>query len=206
MENFVVITADIVKSREQEALRGKIVEKIRTFNYPDFAIPFSISRGDEFQAVLEKPDNLAIIIRRFRYFVKPLELHIGVGIGVIDEHKLRNAKSSWDLTGEIFIRARDALDTAKDSKLYKTYVKTNDESADIYLNAIFLLLDSIESDWTEKQWEAVHTYESQGTYEKASKILKSTIQNIQQHCSSAKWSIVKEAEEKLELLLKEFSK
>ncbi|TYB81560.1 MAG: hypothetical protein FXF54_14580 [Kosmotoga sp.] len=206
MENFVVITADIVKSREQDALRGKIVEEIKIFDCPDFAIPFSVSRGDELQAVLKKPDNIARIIRRLRYFVKPLKLHIGVGIGEIDKHKLQKAQSSWDLTGEIFIRARDALDIAKDSKLYKTFVKTNDESADIYLNTIFLLLDSIESDWTKKQWKAVHTYESEGTYEKASKILKSTIQNIQQHCSSAKWSIVKEAEGKLELLLKEFSK
>ncbi|MFW6148646.1 MAG: SatD family protein [Atribacterota bacterium] len=206
MENFVVITADIVKSREQDALRSKIVEKIKIFDCPDFAIPFSVSRGDELQAVLEKPNKLAKIIRRLRYFVKPLELHIGVGIGEINKHEFRNVHSSWDLTGEIFIKARDALDIAKDSRLYKTFIKTEDEFESICLNAIFLLLDSLETEWTEKQWEAVHTYENEGTYEKASKILGSTIQNIQQHCRSAKWTVVKEVEEKLEMLLKELSK
>ncbi len=205
MNNYAVITADIVKSREQNTLREEIAEKIEKFNCPDLAIPFSVSRGDELQAVLKKPYNISRIIRRLRYFVKPLKLNVGVGIGEINENELKNAHSSWDLTGKIFIKARDALDIAKDSRLYITFIKTESELESIYLNTIFLLLDSMESEWTEKQWEAVHTYESKGTYERASKLLGSTIQNIQQHCSNAKWNIVAEAEKKLELLLKKHS-
>ncbi|MGC9384609.1 MAG: SatD family protein [Kosmotogaceae bacterium] len=203
MGSLAVITADIVKSREKDILREKITSKIDKFDCPELAIPFSVSRGDELQGVIEKPHNIAKVIRKLRYFVKPLKLHVGVGIGEIDKTELQKARSSWDLNGNTFIKARDALDIAKKNRLYKTVVITGDKFADTCVNTIFLLLDSLESEWTEKQWEAVHTYESAGTYEKASKRLGSTIQNIQQHCSSAKWSVIREAEEKLELLLKE---
>lgn len=204
--SFAVITADIVKSREKDILREKITSKIDKFDCSELAIPFSVSRGDELQGVIDKPYNIAKVIRKLRYFVKPLKLHVGVGIGEIDKTELQEARSSWDLNGNTFIKARDALDIAKKSKLYKTVVITGDKFTETCVNTILLLLDSLESEWTEKQWEAVHVYESAGTYEKASKTLGSTIQNIQQHCSSAKWSLVRETEEKLELLFKELYK
>lgn len=204
MDLRVVITADIVESRKQGKYLKELPGRLKGLRVPSAIIPFTVSRGDELQAVLDSFDELPAIIRRLRYTVKPLKLRVGVGIGEIDKMGLDGARSSWELSGEAFFNARTALEEIKSLKIARTFVRSGIEPLDTSLNTIFLLLDTIVDDWTEKQWEAVHIYEQQGTYEKAASLLGVSIQNVQQRCKSAKWKIVRRVEENIIFLLNNY--
>jgi hypothetical protein len=61
--------------------------------------------------------------------------------------------------------------------------------------------------WTDKQWDAVHFYESEGTYESASKILQIAAQNVEKRCKAANWIQLKHAEntfEKIQNFIEEY--
>jgi len=201
---YIVITADIVESRKQKKYMKELSGKLKKLKVSSAIMPFTVSRGDELQAVLGSFDELPAVVRRLRYIVRPLELRIGVGIGEIDTTGLNRARSSWELSGEAFFNARAALEEAKSLKISRTFVKSGIETLDTSLNTIFLLLDTIVDDWTEKQWEAVHIYEQQGTYEKAASLLGVSIQNVQQRCKSAKWKVVRKVEQNIAFLLSVF--
>jgi len=62
------------------------------------------------------------------------------------------------------------------------------------MNTSLSLLETVERSWTEKQWEAVHVYEAEGTYEKAAKALGVTAPTVQEHCEKASWNVVRAAE------------
>lgn len=202
---YAVITADIIHSRDHEDFSEKLKEKLNSFERELLVKPFSISRGDELQGVLGFIETLPVLLRRLRYTVKPIELRIGVGIGDLDNNELETSKSSWDMTGNVFFDARAALDRVKEEKKTRTIIESGDKVIDLSLNTIFLLLDTIQNGWTDKQWEAIHVYEREGTFEKAAGHLNVSIQNVQKHCDSAKWRIVNLAEENMRDFLKEIS-
>lgn len=67
------------------------------------------------------------------------------------------------------------------------------------LNAMLLLLDTVEMGWTDAQWEAVHVYERAGTYAAAGDRLGVAAQNVHKRCQAAHWAVVREAEDALRL-------
>ncbi|MDD2333460.1 MAG: SatD family protein [Mesotoga sp.] len=198
---YAIITADIIQSRKQEIPVASIRNSIDGFGSEYLAKPFAISRGDEIQGVLSEVGALPILVRRLRYIVRPFRLRIGLSIGEIDKKELENAGSSWDLSGIVFFDARTALDSAKHSKISNTFFVHDNEVLSIAMNTSLFLLETVERGWTEKQWEAVHTYEAEGTYEKAAKVLGVTAPTVQEHCEKASWSVVRAAETGLAKLI-----
>jgi len=135
------------------------------------------------------------VLRLLRYTCRPLHLRVGIGLGV---HEGKLAKNPWDLNGPAFFGARSALDDLKRSRQAKTKVVTGGaEELDRLLNAILLLLDTIETGWTDAQWEAVHVYEMLGTYAAAGEKLGVAAQNVHKRCQAAHWNAVREAEDAL---------
>ncbi len=200
---YAVVTADVVRSREHDLSLEILKETLEGFAGGLLAKSFSVSRGDELQAVLSDLEALPMLLRRLRYCVLPLRLRIGVGIGFIEDSAFLKAGSSWDMSGKVFFDARSALDGAKKSKDAQTVVACEEENLRLFLNTVFILKDAIESDWTEKQWEAVHTYEREGTYERAATALGVTAPNVQNHCAKAKWNAIKSVETNMSAALRE---
>ena len=93
------------------------------------------------------------------------------------------------------------MDDLKGSKQASTEIVTGGaEELDRLLNATLLLLDTILAGWTEAQWEAVHVYESVGTYAAAGDRLGVAPQNVHKRCQAAHWAVVREAEDALRLV------
>lgn len=217
--DVTVITADIVRSREEPGYIRDLPSKLGGLTHPLLITPFSISRGDEIQAVcrgvLEAPE----LVRWLRYVCRPLKLRVGLGVGDIESG--RESTSSWDMNGSAFIRAREALERlkqprggktprARDSSTARiTSVSSGDPVADYIAQAMFGLIDAIQARWTSEQWEAVHKYELLGTYKAAGEALGIAFQNVQKRCRNARWTQVREAELALkalgELLKREYS-
>lgn len=192
MKKITVITADITNSRKYHLLQELLSEKLSKMKqHPAIICPFSISRGDEIQGVLEGWLKAPETVRNIRYCLRPMEIKIGIGIGHIEEKSIK--LTSWEMNGPPFHQARSALEDAKKLRGYFTIIKTGVPKFDIFINCILLLIDSIQNKWTEKQWEAVQIYEESGTYELAAKVLKISMQNVEKRCKAANWKQLKQA-------------
>ena len=198
---YAVITADIIQSRKLELPVERIEQTLASFAGEHLVKSFALSRGDEIQGVTSDLSVIVLLVRRLRYVMRPLAIRVGMSIGEIEDDKLKKAGTSWDLSGEVFFSARAALDMAKKSRVSNTFFLCSDDLLSTALNTSLSLLETIESGWTEKQWQAVHVYEREGTYEKAARVLGVTAPAVQQHCDKAGWNVVRAAEKELAKLI-----
>ncbi|MGE5588909.1 MAG: SatD family protein [Clostridia bacterium] len=204
MDLVTVVTADIIRSRESRDLMATLPAKLAAVMHPLLATGFSVSRGDEIQAVCRGPLQAPELVRQLRFACLPLRLRVGVGVGEIEPGPgvpgAHTTASSWDMNGSAFRRAREALESLGKGTAPCTAVRSGDSFFDETANAFWALMDAIQQRWTPAQWDAVHHYERLGTYDAAGKALGIALQNVQKRCKAASWPAVKQAEQALRLL------
>ena len=199
MHQYVVITADIIDSKTHQNFNKELAKSLSNFQSPALLTPFTISRGDELQALVKNLGVFPKILRDLRYQCRPYQLRIGVGLGKIEEFIL--GKSSWEMNGEVFHYARQALENLGKIKKPTTALFSGCAQLDLTFNTILSLTDTLIAGWTRDQWEAVQTYEAVGTYAKAAEKLDVSWQNIQKHCHAANWETIRDAEINTRVLL-----
>lgn len=197
MPYLTVITADVIDSRRHENIRRRLEERLPRLEHPLLLTPFTVSRGDELQAVCQGVLAAPELVRRLRHACLPLVLRIGVGLGPAD---FETAASSWDMSGEAFFRARDAMERLKPGKHPRTRLLSGDARFDTVANGLFELLDTTWMYWTAAQWEAVMAYEREGTYGAAGAVLGIALQNVEKRCKAARWASVRAGEAALRTL------
>jgi hypothetical protein len=79
-----VVTADVIRSRDARDIVAALPAKLASVAHPLLVTPFSVSRGDELQAVCRGPLQAPEIVRQLRYACLPLRLRIGIGVGEIE--------------------------------------------------------------------------------------------------------------------------
>ncbi|MEW6182983.1 MAG: SatD family protein [Bacillota bacterium] len=205
MQRITVITADVIESKNAGDYKRSLTQKLSELRHPMLLSRFSLSRGDEIQGVLSGWLRAPELIRQLRFACRPLKLRVGIGVGA-------NAgpvdADPWSMDGPAFHLARSALDNEKRNKKPSTCIRTGSAQLDDILYCIWLLIDSRQNRWTDKQWEAVQAYERYRTYEEASKNLHIRLQNVQKRCHAADWHQLKLAEKtlsKLELYADRFN-
>lgn len=209
LELVTVITADIIRSREAGDLLAALPSKVAAITHPLLMTTFSLSRGDEIQAVCRGPLQAPELVRQLRFACLPLRLRIGVGVGEIESSEpgmpgVAGARdgsiTSWDMNGSAFTRAREALESLGKGTVPRTAARCGDPLLDEAANAIWALSDAIQRRWTRAQWEAIDRYERLGTYEAAGRALGIALQNVQKRCKAASWPAVRQGEEALRRL------
>ncbi len=202
---YTVITADIISSRKSNVSFEKLEEKLSTFEYPsDMVTPFKILRGDEVQGLFKGFLQTPQILRRLRYLFYPLQLRIGVGVGEIE--KGLDKDSSWQMNGPAFYQARSALDQIKAENDFILSKINSVSDLDLAINTILLLIDTIQKNWTNSQWNAIHVYEELGTYKKAGEELGIAFQNVEKRCNAADWKQVEKAESNIKNIVELWGK
>ena len=202
MTKYTVITGDVIRSRKYKNINKLLTESINNISYPDnMIVPFNISRGDEIQAVFKGHILFPKFIRQIRYKLINLDMRFGIGFGNINE--INNNMSSWNMNGPAFYYAREALEEIEKDNKYKTRFKSNNK-IDEAINTIQFLIDTLQAEWTDSQWEAIYYYEKMGTYKKAAKELNIAFQNVEKRCKAAKWKEVSLAEKKINKIIKYF--
>ena len=196
MALFTVITADVINSRQQGAVVEEKKKGLSELVSLELLTPFSFSRGDEIQGVCVSRQISPALLRQLRYFCLPLKLRIGIGWGRITSGL--GVKSSWQMDGPAFYRARQALEEVKKDWRLHTMLVSGDQAFDQAVNALFTLYDTIQSRWTTEQWEGVMVYEEAGTYQKAADRLGVAFQNVEKRCRAAHWWAIQTAEEALQ--------
>lgn len=213
--NFIVISADIINSKKATSLESfyKSIEKLNYKFNNNLAAYFKSYRGDEIQCVLLKPDNFMKIIRNLRFYLKPLEIRIGIGKGKIDNFKeLHNNKlentNPWENSGQAFYFARDCLKILTTNKPYlkkpRTYflsdINTKKDQITT-INSLLNLYDIALDSWTSSQWISVHAYEDFNNLQEAASHIGKTYQSLQRSVSKSCWDEMKNCEEYINYLI-----
>lgn len=193
MRRVTVVTSDVVRSRALSWSAAELSMRLSVMSEQGGLLtPFAVSRGDEIQAVLDGWLQYPEVIRRLRYAVYPLALRVGIGLGELSDESLRH--DPWSMNGEPFYRARRAVEQEKKTKVSVTRVISDFPEVDELVNSMYRLMDVMEQGWSQKQWEAIQTYERVGNYEQAASILGIRFQNVQKRCKAAHWHEIRHAE------------
>ena len=222
MNIYAVITADVVHSRESDILKNKEYSNVKEFlderiNELNLKLEISklgiltrvsASRGDEIQVVCKNLKDVPMLIRWLRYYCLPLKLRVGIGIGSIDYfsdiESYANSPlyyDSWDMNGEAFYLARNAVDSLKEEKDLATSIRVRDQHNTTVLQTMYDLIDGYIRRWSMSQWKSIHAYSENETYDIAAKELAISATGVYKNCSSANWKLISKAEENLSYIL-----
>jgi len=144
---FAVVTLDLIGSRDIDTLSTKIKNLLHEINrryHAQLIAPFVVTLGDEFQGVLRSTSEV------FHIFIdvqSVFEIYAGVGTGKIDRSQDTYSPS---MTGEAFVRSREAIHSAKDRR--RTFVvSTGEVELDLVVNTLAYAAQFIRSEQTARQ-------------------------------------------------------
>ncbi len=139
---YCAIIGDIRHSRQlprrgavQKRFAGSI-EKINREFRKEIASSFLITLGDEFQGLLFSPAESYRLVRRFQGLMEPVPFSFGVGVGTLSTPL---EKLALGMDGEVFHRARAALEKARKTK--RELLCDFDSPTLDLVNALIALLD-----------------------------------------------------------------
>lgn len=120
MNKWLVVIADIIDSRRaanRQELQNALKHALGVVNARSESVvsPYTITLGDEFQAVLKSSDGLFADLWSILACIHPYKMRFSIAIGSISTDI--NTSSSVGMDGEAFYLARDAIVLMKKSKL-----------------------------------------------------------------------------------------
>ena len=152
MEQYLVLIGDIEASKEiqeqkREQLQQKLQAELDRLNEGEGkpVSPYTITLGDEFQAVFEKADTVFLHLFAILAALHPVRVRFSLGLGDIDT--AINDEQAIGMDGPAFHCAREGIETLKESgHLFHLNVeKEHDVVIDVINNSLQLLSHEIQS-------------------------------------------------------------
>jgi hypothetical protein len=167
---YLAIICDIKESKKAIVIDHKnilfiVQKKINTINkkYSKYiAMNFTITTGDEFQALLsfdKNFNNLFELITYLEVLLSPLKIRIGLGIGELTNDSSLRKDFSIGTNGQAWWNARDMIEEVKEKYEKKVNVLTNirikgflDCSIENLTNLLLMGLFRIQKKWKEEDF------------------------------------------------------
>jgi len=160
--NWAVLIADVVGSTSRPDLRRVLGDKLRRASRMHrglLKLPYSVTAGDEFQALALSPGLMPELIFDLRRRLQPLALRIGVGIGSLPGPLMPPVNK---LSGEAFVLARQAIEDVKTGAPHKypvlTAFQSRNPSFDRMANLVYGLHDTLLQEISARQWKTIDGY------------------------------------------------
>ncbi len=211
MENnsiYTVLIGDISRSRQlngmdryqtQLFVKSAVVQINEQFQ-SYIEAPMTITKGDEFQGLIDAPDHAYEIIHALQRMVFPIQIRYGLGIGNIYR---MGGILPIEMDGPAFHRANKALMFAKKRKT-SIWLISDNEIFDSLVNTIFQLISAIKSRWNERHYKLYWSYQEMGTYREVAEIENVTPQAVCDVLKNIKATDVIAAEKKLMQVMGQF--
>lgn len=116
--NFIGIIADIVASRaaaDRRQLQEKLINELENLNSDRgdvLASPYTVTLGDEFQALYYSPSGLFSDLWRISAVLHPTRVRYSIALGKLTTPV--NKKWALGMDGPVFYIARDGIEQAKE--------------------------------------------------------------------------------------------
>ena len=188
---YFIITGDLIASRKipnrsqiQKELQNT-VENINNCYTEHILCPFVIGWGDAFQGALISLSGLYNIIEAFENQLT-IKFRCGIGIGEISTEFSLNP---LEMDGPAFHASQYALEDAKKNQKF-VWIKSERRQFDMIINTLWVLLSSIKSGWTKRQYEVIQLRRLNLTYAEIGQKLRITKQAVYNILKSAQWEAV----------------
>jgi hypothetical protein len=167
---YYAIIGDIRDSRKiknRAEIQNKLIHAIQKINqkyHKSIEKKLAIMQGDDFQVLLNKPQDIFSIMHDIMTSVPEIDIRFGIGIG---ELSFNYDGGSSD--GEVWWHARDALDELKHNQKYHVLMMINGQEKTISRLCNQLLVNNaiIHSGWTDSQKEFMYKmFENYGLKDK----------------------------------------
>ncbi|MFS9179403.1 SatD family protein [Streptococcus sp.] len=157
---YLALIADVIDSKmvqERFDLQKQLEKTLQTMNelFGEFlASNFTLTLGDEFQALLKADAPVFQIIDTLRSELTPTQLRFGIGLGEIltDIDPLQSIGAD----GPAYWNARAAINLVHQKNDYgntQIYFLSGKEKQDFFVNALIASGEAIRSDWRGSQEE-----------------------------------------------------
>ena len=204
---FVALIGDIRGSRElndRKEVQGEFERVVDSLNdhVPDSAVasPFTVTTGDEFQALLTDATAAveAAISASDRFH--PARLRFGIGRGELDTEV--NPNQAIGMDGPCFHRAREAIDSAQtDGAWLRVRGWPND--LDERVNPMFDLVQCVREDWTDRQAQFALALKEKGAQKRVAGHYDVSKSTVSESLSAGHVQEVRSAENSLAELLQD---
>lgn len=157
---YLALIADVIDSKmvqERFNLQKQLEKALRKINelFGDYlASCFTLTLGDEFQALLKVDAPVFQIIDSLRSELSPTQLRFGIGLGEIAT--AIDPLQSIGADGPAYWNARAAINLVHQKNDYgntQIYFSSGDDSKDLLMNALIASGEAIRSGWRGSQEE-----------------------------------------------------
>ena len=157
---YLALIADVIDSKmvqERFELQKQVEKTLQKMNelFGDYlASRFTLTLGDEFQALLEVDAPVFQIIDTLRSELTPTQLRFGIGLGEIVT--AIDPLQSIGADGPAYWNARAAINLVHQKNDYgntQIYFSSGKENQDIFVNALIASGEAIRSSWRGSQEE-----------------------------------------------------
>lgn len=151
-KKYIVVIGDIISSRKVEKrndLQKKLLEVFNDLNASDdehyLVSPYTITLGDEFQAVYKKADDLFLDSISILEKAYPQTIRFSFGIGEISTEL--NREQSIGMDGRAFYLAREGIERLKEQRgnfKFSIHGLEDPEMEKLYNNFLFIFSNLLE--------------------------------------------------------------
>jgi len=169
---YIALIGDIIESkkiqdRAQVQLQLLRLMKELNWQYQDYLIsPFTVTTGDEFQALFSPNSYMFQIIDQLSVAFSPYEIRFGIGVGEMVTEI--NKEQSIGSDGPAYWLAREAINHIHDKNDYginHISVFLADEEVTWTVNAMLAACSFIQSKWTEVQYDVLKQLLTENIYD-----------------------------------------
>lgn len=169
---YLALIGDIINSKglkDRARVQEELLNLMQVIN-KDYASvivsPFTVTTGDEFQALLRPNDNIFQIIDSIQMELFPTQIRFGLGLG--EMLTPINEKQSIGSDGPAFWRAREAINHVHDKTDYgiaRIALSCEDQLLQESVNSLLSSGDFIKSKWTANQQAILRALLKQQIYQ-----------------------------------------
>ncbi len=177
MGKYIVLIGDIEASKDlNETERYKVQEQLKNVlkelnsTCEDIESPYTVTLGDEFQAVFSRADKLFIHAWKILAALYPVKVRFSFGIGEITTSI--NKQQSLGMDGPAFHIAREGIEFLKESGfIFKLSVQGQDHTVLSALNnSLYLFSDQVRA-WNKNRLSILYMLEIGKNYKEITKKL-----------------------------------
>ncbi len=204
----IALIGDIVGSRKikkREEIQKRLLRYFNTINanHKTLLSPFTITLGDEFQALYSKGGNLFKDIWEILLVLYPAKVRFSIGVGELSTRI--NKKQSIGMDGPAFYNARQGLTELKKTS-YLFNVITDDGNRNELIRHSMFLISNISGKWKSTRLKIlVMLYEGKSVKEISAKLKisdKAVYKNIDSGSLTLIVKITREIAEELDAIIK----
>lgn len=158
MSVYIVVIGDIIESKDLEPkmrkqIQIRLEEHFKQMNrqsgHGQLLSPYTITLGDEFQAVYQSADHLFKDIWAIMAEIHPVRVRINISVGEITTEI--NREQSIGMDGPAFHIARDYIEEMKERDLLLT-LSTSNKPFDRLVNSSFQILSANLRGWNKNRF------------------------------------------------------